>query len=586
MPKFTYSNSQRIHNSLITRLIQSISNPLILFGVFSIVILSIYRSVCLKLDDHFRIENSLTKESNNITVTDVDFSIKNNNINLSDLLHDEIKTYLNHTIIFIKDDINSTCDYLSSQHDSISQMFNTTLEIKLNESSIITSNQLKIQQTLDSLNNTIIETLAKDKSSIDDMKDKLNDAVYVGNKVDTSGLSLNYDDIQTSLKDAINNNNDMKIDNSSLVMLNKTSDKFHNELNQLFDYAISEFKNYNETISNNKSSSSSSAPSYSIIFSPHLTNTDTKTLNHSNTSNISTTTQISYNKTFESQSKINLITIGAFLFISYFLIMIYQYFRFKYQLNYTVSKLVDLEKSETKVDYLGVVQSTNEPLVTMITDVQSQIFSNNNKTKNDKWFWFNSYLFGDVSNLPYLFMMCFIFLIMMLSFEKNRWNGKTANEVSSIKNNASYEILKDYELIKFDSMEDYNYTSTLIEDYNSQSKIQFQNITDSLHDLYNKYNLTNILGISTAINLTHHNLTTIKFHSQLSSSTFLQHLNEISFKINTKINTSSFQPTNILLTVTDIITTTFIHIIQITLVTSAISFLVILLLGFVYSFLI
>ncbi len=566
MTKFTYSNSQRLHNSLVSKLIQSIINPLILFGVFSMAILIIYRNLCLELSYQFSFEKSISKNSN-VSVMSVDFSITNNTIDLSSLMNDEISSYNQQLQNVLNDDINSTCDYLNEKLDDLIQSFNTTLQMRLNQSIDTTTNQVNIQSLLNSLNSSIIDSLSQDKANIDNLKATLEKAVYVGDSVDTSNLSLNYDSIQQSLEDAIKTQPSI-YGNTSIVELNNSSGDIFKQLDDIFQNALDEIQNFNTAIETNQSS-------YQLQITPNLLSTNIT--NDNSTSNMSLPS-IQSNE-FAKQSKINLITIGIFLFISYILIMIYQYFRFRYQANYTASRLIDLEKSDSKMDYIGVIQSTNEPTVTMITDIQTRLMT---KSKpSEKLFWINSYIFGDSANLPYMFMMIFILLILMLSLKKMKWGISSDSGSADI----AYDITKQYNLTQFNQFKDLEFNNNIIDDYNSNIYDKFQNITSTLQDLFETHNITAILSLSPP-NITHHNITMKPFKSSLETSSLLTNLNNLNFEINTKINTSNIQTPTIISTVLTTISTTFTHIIQITLISTSIAFFLIILIGIIYSFLV
>lgn len=566
MTKFTYSNSQRLHNSLISKLIQSIINPLILFGVFSMVILIIYRNLCLELTDQFSFENSISKNSN-VSVMSVDFSITNNAIDFSRLMNDEINSYNQQSQSVLNDDINSTCDYLNEKLDDLIQTFNTTLQMRLNQSIDMTTSQINFQSFLNSLNSSIIDSLSQDKANIDNLKATLDKAVYVGDSVDTSNLSLNYDSIQQSLQDAINDQPSV-YDKTSIVELNNSSGDIFKQLDEIFQNALDEIQNFNTTIETNQTF-------YNLQVTPNLLSTN---ITNNNSTTNSSLPPIQSNE-FANQSKINLITIGIFLFISYIFIMIYQYFRFRCQANYTASRLIDLEKSDSKMDYIGVIQSTNEPTVTMITDIQTRLMT---KSKpSEKLFWINSYLFGDSANLPYLFMMIFILLILMLSLGKMKWGISNDSGSTDI----AYSIIKQYNLTQFNQFNDFGFNNTIIDDYNSNIYDKFQNITSTLQDLFKTHNITAILSLSPP-NITHHNITIKPFKSSLETSSLLTNLNNLNFEINTKINTSNIQTPTIIRTVLTTISTTFTHIIQITLISTSIAFFLIIFIGILYSFLV
>ncbi|ODQ59253.1 hypothetical protein WICANDRAFT_79771 [Wickerhamomyces anomalus NRRL Y-366-8] len=497
----------------------------------------------------------------------VDFSITNNAIDFSRLMNDEINSYNQQAQSLLKNDINSTCDYLNEKLDDLIQTFNTTLQMRLNQSIGITTNQINIQSLLNSLNSSIIDSLSQDKANIDNLKATLDKAVYVGDSVDTSNLSLNYDSIQQSLQAAINDQPSV-YDNTSIVELNNSSGDIFKQLDEIFQNALDEIQNFNTTIETNQTF-------YNLQITPNLLSTN---ITNNNSTTNSSLPPIQSNE-FAKQSKINLITIGIFLIISYIFIMIYQYFRFRYQTNYTASRLIDLEKSDSKMDYIGVIQSTNEPTVTMITDIQTRLMT---KSKpSEKLFWTNSYLFGDSANLPYLFMMIFILLILMLSLGKIKW-GVTNDSGST---DIAYSIIKQYNLTQFNQFKDFGFNDSIIDDYNSNIYDKFQNITSTLQDLFKTHNITAILSLSPP-NITHQNITLKPFKSSLETSSLLTNLNNLNFEINTKINTSSIQTPTIISTVLTTISTTFTHIIQIALISTSIAFFLIIFIGILYSFLV
>ncbi|CAM9019618.1 unnamed protein product [Wickerhamomyces anomalus] len=398
----------------------------------------------------------------------VDFSITNNAIDFSRLMNDEINSYNQQAQSLLNDDINSTCDYLNEKLDDLIQTFNTTLQMRLNQSIGMTTSQINFQSFLNSLNSSIIDSLSQDKANIDNLKATLDKAVYVGDSVDTSNLSLNYDSIQQSLQDAINDQPSV-YDKTSIVELNNSSGDIFKQLDEIFQNALDEIQNFNTTIETNQTF-------YNLQVTPNLLSFDIKT-------------------------------------------------------NYTASRLIDLEKSDSKMDYIGVIQSTNEPTVTMITDIQTRLMT---KSKpSEKLFWINSYLFGDSANLPYLFMMIFILLILMLSLGKIKWGISNDSGSTDI----AYSIIKQYNLTQFNQFNDFGFNDTIIDDYNSNIYDKFQNITSTLQDLFKTHNITAILSLSPP-NITHQNITLKPFKSSLETSSLLTNLNNLNFEINTKINTS------------------------------------------------
>lgn len=570
MVKFTYSKSQRLHNSFSSKLIQSIINPLILFGIFAVILLLIYRSIFFELGDQFLRENSLSKESN-IRVVSTDFSILNKKLDLSDLLNEGLNKYTEGVQFILQNDINSTCAYLNQQHEHVSQIFNQTLELKLNESQEIARQQSQIQDILISLNSSIIDILSQDKSNIDALRSELENAVYVGDTVDTSNLSLNYDTIQQSLGDVIAKQNTLSYDDSTILALNDTKADFLDKLEEIFENATYDIQNYDTTVQLNKTS-------YAVDLTPIISSTHTAYLNGTSNASIGFSSQTS---SFKKDSSTNLITIGIFLFITYLLIMVCQYFKFRYHSNYIASRLIDLEKSETKIDYLGVLQSASEPAATMITDFQSQISSAKYVNNSDRFFWINSYLFGESSNLPYLLMMGFVLLILMLSLGKMKWE---ITEASGSKYSTS-EIQKSYNLTDFDELGSISFNSSVIEDYNSNIYSHYQTICDSITDLFMEYNITQALSLA-QFNMTHHDINVPLFQALNQSSLFLSNLNHIEFQINTKIDTSNLQTPSIISVVLVTIQSIFTHTVRTALIAISITFMILLSIGFLYSFLV
>lgn len=570
MVKFTYSNSQRLHNSLISRLIQSLINPLVLFGVFMVSILITYRMLFLKLNNQFSVENSLSGSSN-LSIMSMNLSTHNNKFDIGTIIDNEKEQYLNYMRILLEDNINTTSNFLSQHHEEIVKAFNSTLASKLNSTEMLITEQTTINSLLKSLNSTIIDSLAQDKSSIEDVKAQLENAVFVGDTVNTSNLTLNYEDIQQSLQDAINSQ-DSTYDNSTLLELEESRTDFLAEIDDVFQQAISNIEDLKTSIDFNSTS-------YQIQFNPNLANTEISNTNDTINNSISTSQMTN----FKTQSNNNLITIGVFLLVAYLLIMVYQYFKFRYQLNYTAASLVDLEKSESKMDYIGVIQATNEPTVTMITDVQSQLFGIDGQ--NERIFWINSYLFGESSNLPYLFMMGFIFLILMLSLSKLKW--ESVGEVES--SNASYTVLKQYNLTQFETIDENNelnnQVSKFVDNYNSKIQDNFQNISTTLQDIYDSYNITTILSLE-PMDLQYQNITISTFNSSILKSSLVQDLQNLQFEMDTKINISSIQFSTFLNTTFNLISNTFIHITRLFLISTAITFLIIITIGIIYSFLI
>lgn len=566
MVKFTYSNSQRLHSSLISKLIQSLINPFILFGLFIIFILISYREICLELNNQFSLGNYLSDNSN-LSVISMNLSTENNNIDLGSIINSEKEYFLNNTSVYFQNNINSTNNFLSQQYQEIIEIFDTTLSLKLNDTKTLVKEQTTIKSLLDSLNNTIIEALAQDETKIGNVKSQLENAVFVGDTVDTSNLTLNYDDIQQSLESAINSQGNI-YDNSTLLSLSDSSSDFIAEIEELFETAISNIKELETSIELNSTS-------YEINLVPNLTSTNISSTNGTTNSSTISESQISH---FKTESNNNLIISGTFLIVAYIFIMIYQYFKFRYQLSYTTSTLVDLEKSETKLDYIGIIQKTNEPTVTMMTSIQSQLFKIN---QAERGFWINSFLFGESSNLPYLCMFGFMFLILMLSLSKLKWDTSVSGSESS-----NYSILKQYNLTQFQTIDiiDLNDLAIeFVEQYNSQIQDNFQNISTSLQEIYDNYNITDILSLD-PISLNYTNITAPTFKSSITTTSLINQIQSLQFEIKSNINISSIKLSHFLTITFQTIITTTITLTKLFLILNSIIFLLIIALGIIYSF--
>ncbi|CCH40662.1 putative membrane protein [Wickerhamomyces ciferrii] len=562
MNKITYSNSQRYHNTLITRLIQVIINPLILFGGYSLIILVFYHIVCLKINDRYSFNDS---KSSNVSVMGIDLSLENNEFDLGKVINNDTDTYVNSLQGSIEEYLNNTTNILNFQHDYIKQNFDSVLEMKWNESEQVSQQQDKFIDSLKSLNSSIMDQLTQDKEKIDNAKNNFDSAVYVGDKVDTSNLTLNFNDIQDSLSNAINGF-DQQNDNSSLLQLYDSKDDFNDELNDVFDDVKTKLKDIDTSIDIDD-------VSYMLKLEPQLIDSQTAQNNGSNS------TISNFNiKQFKRDSTTNLVIIGGFLCIVYFLIMLYQYFRFRYQMNYTVSHMVDLEKTDSKFDYLGVLQKTNEPTVTMFMDIQGKIFGKLNDVKS---FWINSFMIGDISNVPYMFMGCMFLFIVWLSLTKLEIHDVSLD----ITNDQSILVEKSYNLTNFDELKSLNHYELLgkhINNINNQTQYEIQSLNDSLDDLYSKFNITHILSIPTP--KIHAQNFTISLPTSQSTQQLLNHLQTTKFQVKSNINVSNFQTSNIVQTLSQIISSTLIKIVRTALIIAAILFFFVLFLGILYSF--
>lgn len=499
-----FAAQQHLHDSHVSKQIQTVISPYILPLVLSLLFLTGYRSTFQGL------RSLSSSDANNEAIISLAFKNETQLImnttswdgikNISTEIRQDQESQIN-DLLYGQVDLTST--HLEEWMNITIAAFENTLDAVIGVYETQQMYAEKIKKLVQGLNDTVVSNITEKNTQLSTLQSQISDSLSIGGSIDMSELSIDVSGISTDFAKVID-----QLDvgeDKDLVKLNKSRDDTVSDVRSIFERAIQKVMEYEIGSFSTNITTGSSKPAMKKTFSNKTFANDIGP----------STTSISTSVSSETSDTVKpaLIVLGCCIVVGYVLISIMNHFHFQYSSHLRKDAFIhsqgstDLQKSHLEFDDslnfedVSVVDNFNlihhrlkEPTVTLLTDIISKVTGTWHST-----YWWVEYL---SMNIPLVVVMMVSIAVILIVIQKTPGNAAAdaGDLTTQMKGNTTETVIMDIYTIEMPSLFiDMLDTSTDVDDWNFFVDEVQKNVTLSLSELFDDYDLGSILRMNVPV---------------------------------------------------------------------------------------